>query len=200
MKYYRLLWAEVIEDVVYVKDYDLKGFDLRRFLLGQTVDDWVNSMELFYREDGLALDYVPNVLNWLILSDKVVEIMRSLEIGPMQVFSIKLLRKDLAREPVSGYNIVNITERICAVDRERSDYVTYGQEWFPMGIAPNTIKYIRRIVLNGKTIQHQPDIFLLKEASVYFIVSECFKTAMESAGVTGMQFCPVEVAGSDTMH
>lgn len=193
MKYYELWWTDTEDDILRISDYDCKEFDLRLFWRGEPVNNWDGSVELFYEVASPALDYVPNPLTWLIFSDRLVDIMRKMGIQAMQVFPVSLLKKGSPGETISGYNIVNITEAIAAADLQHSKYVTWGEVSYNYGVDPNRIHFFRRLVLSSTMLIHKPDIFLLKEVSSHFMVSQRFKKTMERENVTGMRFVPIEV-------
>ncbi len=184
MNYYRLINKESEEDLVLVNDYDLKGLDLRRLWRGEVISDWNDSIKLYYEKDGLVTDYVPNVMSWLICSNRLVNVFDELNIKNIQVFPVILYNKSNANEKLN-YNVVNIVTSVSALNWELSDCVTWDDD-------PKDIKFIRKLVMKSSSLKENLDIFLLAEGVTFVIVSEKLKVAMEGNGITGVDFFPIE--------
>ncbi len=184
MKYYRLIHKESEEDLVLINDYNLEGLDLRNLWRGEIISEWNDSIKLYYEKGGLKLDYVPNVLSWLICSDKLVSVFDKLDVKNIQVFPVILSNKKNTSEQL-GYNVVNIISSVSALNWERSEYVTWDDD-------PNAIKFIRKLVMNSSCLNENLDIFLLAEGVAYIIVSEKLKVALEENNITGIDFVPIE--------
>lgn len=180
MRYFRLIYKESEENLILVNDYDTKGLDLRRLWRGEVISNWNNNIKLYYENDGLALDYVPNVLSWLICSDNLTNVFYKQNVNNIQVFPVMLYNKNNVKDTLK-YNVVNILTSISAMNWELSDYVTWEDD-------PKDIKFIKKLVINSSSLQESLDIFLLAEGVAYVIVSEKLKTAIESKNITGVDF------------
>lgn len=187
MNYYRLVYSDDdgIENFIMVNDYDLKGFDYRKLWRGQIIDSWQDNIELYYEKEGELLDYTPNVLSWLILSDEVISVFEELNIVQFQVFPVRLSNKmDVNKSNFS--NVINITCDRSVLNWEKSDLVTWDDD-------PKYIKAIRNLVMDNSKLDGLPDIFRLSESKNYIIVSEQLKKKIEEKGLTGFQFLPIEI-------
>lgn len=173
MDYYRLVYSEDdgIENFIMINDYDLKGFDYRKLWRGQIIDNWQEDIELFYEKEGDLLDYTPNVLSWLILSDKAISVFNELDIRQFQAFSVKLSNK-LKKDESKFSNVINITCEKSVLNWEKSDLVTWDDD-------PKYIKAIKNLVIDSSKLDELPDIFRLSESKNYIIVSEKFKKKVE---------------------
>ena len=185
MEYYELFWADSKNDVILINDYDLKGFDLTRLWKGERIEDWNEDIMLYYEKDGLVWDYVPNVLTWLIFSDRLVDLLYELGITDIQVFPVTLHKKGSTKK-LPGYNVVNILTSVSAFNWERSDYVPWEDD-------PKSIKVIRKLVMNRSSLEGSPDMFRLAEDKHYIITSDRLKKAVEERGITGIKFRPAEL-------
>ena len=185
--YYRLVYSEDdgIENFIMINDYDLKGFDYRKLWRGQIIDNWQDNIELFYEKEGELLDYTPNVLSWLILSDEVISVFNELDIRQFQAFSVKLSNK-FKKDKSKFSNVINITCDKSVLNWEKSDLVIWDDD-------PKYIKAIRNLVMDSSKLDGLPDIFRLSESKNYIIVSEQFKKKIEEKGLTGFQFLEIKI-------
>jgi hypothetical protein len=173
-----------IDNFIMINDYDLKGFDYRKLWRGQIIDSWRDNIELFYEKEGDLLDYTPNVLSWLILSDEVLSVLNELEIRRFQAFPVKLSNK-LKKDKNKYSNVINITCDKSVLNWEKSDLVTWDDD-------PKYIKAIRNLVMDSSKLEELPDIFRLSESKNYIIVSEKFKKKIEEKKLTGFQFLEIK--------
>ena len=185
--YYRLVYSEddEIENFIMINEYDLKGFDYRELWRGQIIESWQDNIELFYEKEEELLDYTPNVLSWLILSDEVISVFNELDIRQFQAFSVKLSNK-FKKDKSKLSNVINITVDKSVLNWEKSDLITWDDD-------PKYIKAIRNLVMDSSKLDGLPDIFRLSESKNYIIVSEKFKNKIESKGLTGFQFLEIEI-------
>lgn len=184
MDYYRLVYSEDdgIENFIMITDYDLKGFDYRKLWRGEIIDSWQDNIVLYYEQEGDLLDYTPNILSWLILSDEVINVFYELNIVQFQVFPVRLSDK---KNQSKFSNVVNITCDRSVLNWEKSDIITWDDD-------PKYIKAIRNLVMDNSKVTGLPDIFRLSESKNYIIVSEQFKKKIEEKGLTGFQFLPIK--------
>ena len=185
LNYYRLTQMyQYEEDTIVVNDYDLTGFDLRRFWKGQRIDSWdQSSIRLISSNQEIALDCLPNILSWLILSNKAVSTFEKTGINNIQVFPVNIAFGKQGYE--LNYNIVNILTRISALDRNRSDFVCWDD-------GSEDIKFIRKVVLDKTKLPDDIHIFFLKEGTGYIVVSDVLKNALLEQDMTGFEFTSLE--------
>ncbi|EMS71038.1 imm11 family protein [Ruminiclostridium cellobioparum] len=187
MRYYLLEYSEDSKDKlpkgkipILVNDYNLNGFDLRLFWRGIYVEKWPDDLEFYYEKGNTILDFVPNVLSWLMFTDKAVEVFKKSEIMNMQYFPI-IIKKVGKKEHSHSLNVINVLDSVEALDWEKSDYVSWEDD-------PKYIKFIRKVVLNKNASKSNLDIFRLQESKNYIIVSERIRKAIENEGLTGFGF------------
>ncbi len=187
MRYYLLEYSEDSRDKlpkgkspILVNDYNLNGFDLRLFWRGIYVEKWPDDLEFYYEKGNTILDFVPNVLSWLMFTDKAVEVFKKLEIMNMQYFPI-IIKKVGKKEHSYSLNVINVLDSVEALDWEKSDYVSWEDD-------PKYIKFIRKVVLNKNASKSNLDIFRLQESKNYIIISERIRKAIENEGLTGFGF------------
>ncbi|AKA70476.1 hypothetical protein [Clostridium scatologenes] len=74
-----------------------------------------------------VIDYTPNVLSWLILSDEVISIFNKLDIRQFQAFSVKLINK-FTKDKSKFSNVINITCDKSVLNWEKSGLVTWDDD------------------------------------------------------------------------
>lgn len=187
MNYFILEYSEDdgIDSFIMINDYELNGFDYRRFWRGHNVDNWQDNIELFYENEGYLLDYTPNVLSWMIFSDSVIGVFKELGITRYQAFPMKLINK-YKQDKFHFSNVVNITSEVSVLNWEKSDLITWEDD-------PRYIKVIRNLVMDASKLDNTIDIFRLSESKNYIIVSERFKNKIEEKGLKGFGFCKIEL-------
>ncbi|MGL5255860.1 MAG: imm11 family protein [Proteocatella sp.] len=161
------------------------NFDLRDLWTGKYIESWPNNIELYYEKGEVLLDFIPNVLSWLIFTDKVVDIIKNLNGNKIQVYPVQISKKG---DKVKCYcvNVVNVIESVAAFDWDKSEYISWEDD-------PEYIKYIRKIVLKGDKIYRNLDIFRLDESKNYIIVSERIKEEFEKEKIVGFRYTPLEM-------
>lgn len=169
---------------ILVNSYELHGFDLRTLWRGNYVEKWPDNIELYYEKGNVVLDYIPNVLSWLIFSDKVIDTLNQLNVAGIQSFPINIYNiKNKAKHFTA--NVVNILESVSALDWEKSDYISWEDD-------PKYIKFLRKIVLKADNDYRNLDMFRLEESKNYIIVSERIKKCLEMEKLTGFGLAPLE--------
>ncbi len=144
------------------------------------------NIQLSYEKGNVLLDYVPNVLSWLICSNKVIDLLNKINIIEIQCFPVEIFKKGIKEEPCL-VTVVNVLESVAAMDLEKSDYVSWEDD-------PKYIKFIRKIVLNSDASYKNLDMFRLEESKNYIIVSERIKEEVEKEGLRGFGFTLLEFA------
>lgn len=192
MNYYLLKYSDDEKDnlakcqsPIVVNLYELHGFDLRALWKGNDIEKWPDNIELYYEKGNVVLDYIPNVLSWLIFSDKVIAILNQLNVAGFQSFSINICDiKNKAKH--FTVNVVNILESVSALDWEKSDYISWEDD-------PKYIKFLKKIVLKADSDYRNLDMFRLDESKNYIIVSERIKKCLEMEKLTGFELTPLEI-------
>ncbi len=192
MQYYLLEYSDDSVDnlpqdlnPIVVNSYELHGFDHRSLWRGKKIEYWDEEIRLYYENGEVALDYIPNVLSWLIFSDTVIELFNSLGISGIQRFPVIISKVGKNDEHFQS-NVINVLDSLSVMNWEKSDYVSWDDD-------PTYIKYIRKLVINRSNISDNFDIFCLAESKNYIIVSERVKKEMELCGITGFGFCHIDV-------
>lgn len=184
MNYYLLEYSDDEKDnlskgqsPILVNSYELHGFDLRILWRGKYIEKWPDNIELYYEKSNVVLDYIPNVLSWLIFSDRAINTLNRLNIPSIQCFPINIcnIKNKEKRFPA---NVVNVLESISALDWEKSDYISWEDD-------PKYIKFLRKIVLKAHCDYRSLDMFRLEESKNYIIVSERIKQSLEIDKLTG---------------
>lgn len=191
MNYYLLEYSDDEKDNLFkdqfpilVNSYELHGFDLRILWRGKYIKKWPNNIELYYEKGNVVLDYIPNVLSWLIFSDKVIDMLNRLNIASIQCFPVNICSKNNKEKHYSA-NVINVLESISALNWEKSDYISWEDD-------PKYIKLLRNIVLKFDCDYRDLDMFRLEESKNYIIVSERIKEGIEMKNLTGFGLTPLE--------
>lgn len=169
---------------ILVNSYELNGFDLRILWRGSYIEKWPDSIELYYEKGNVILDYIPNVLSWLIFSNQVIVMLAQLNVAGIQYFSIDICNKKHKAKKFTA-NIVNTLEAVSALDLEKSDYISWEDN-------PKYIRFLRKIVLKADCDYRNLDMFRLEESKNYIIVTERIKKCFELEGFTGFRLVPLE--------
>lgn len=192
MNYYLLKYSEDEKDnltkgqsPILVNSYELHGFDLRTLWRGNYIEEWPDNIELYYEKGNVILDYIPNVLSWLIFSDNVITMLNQLNVTEIQYFPINIYNiKNKSKNFM--VNVVNTLETVSALDWERSDYISWEDD-------PKYIKFLRKIVLKADSDYRNLDMFRLAESKNYIIVSERIKKCLEMEKLTGFGLTSLEI-------
>lgn len=193
MNYYLLGYSDDEKDnlpkgqsPILVNSYELYGFDLRTLWRGKYIEKWPDNLELYYDKGNVFLDYIPNVLSWLIFSNKVIAAFNQLNVVGIQCFPINICSIKNKKKHCSAY-VVNTLESVSALDWEKSDYVSWEDD-------PKYIKFIRKIVLKTDCDYRNLDMFRLGESKNYIIVSERIKKCLKMENLTGFGLLPLEIS------
>jgi hypothetical protein len=194
LKYYRLVYSGEEKDkkagiptekLIVVNKYDLNGFDLRDLWKGKKIENWNEEIKLYYEEGEKALDYVPNVMSWLIFSDKLIEVLNDCRITGIQVLPVRIYKTGCDHEYFKS-NVVNVLNVQASMDWGKSDYIPWDDN-------PMDIHVIRHLVMNRSNIDENIDLFHLAEKLNYLIISERLKDEIELRGITGCGYREIDL-------
>lgn len=193
MNYYLLGYSEDEKDnlpkgksPILLNSCEMNGFDLRTLWRGKYIEQLPENIQLSYEKGNVLLDYIPNVLSWLIFSNKAIDLLNKINVSGIQYFSVEIFKRGHKEKPYP-VNVVNVLESVVAMDWEKSDYVSWEDD-------PKYIKFIRKIVLNSGASYRNLDMFRLEESKNYIIVSERVKEEVEKEGLSGFGFTLLEFA------
>lgn len=190
-------WFHAIEgehttrDPLIATAVDLKGVDEWRLRSGQVLTEWDESCSFraaSAEDDGDADDVLHTALVSVpVYSARLRSALVQGGIGGVQWLPVRVLHYDGA--PVDGYAICNILGVVPALDLERSDFSTFGDE---QPARRDEVAALRRPVLRREALAGY-DIIRLREYSVYIVVSPRFRQVFGRGGFTGYGFSSVEV-------
>jgi hypothetical protein len=194
LKYYRLVYSGEEKDkkagiptekLIVVNKYELNGFDLRALWKGKKIENWNEEIKIYYKEGEIALDYVPNVLSWLIFSDQLIELFNDCHVTGIQVLPVKIYNEGSVQKYLKS-NVVNVLNIQAAMNREKSVYIPWDDN-------PEDIKVIRHLVMNHSNVDEKIDIFHLAESLNYLIISQRIKDEIERRGITGCGYQEIDL-------
>ncbi len=185
MKYYHLM-RNFNSDIgtIFCEEANLFGFYEYIFVEGKEIKDW-DSRITFYYEDGRAEDYLDNIYNWPIFSERMKKILDDLNIKGVQFFPINIKQKK-TNENLSGYYIFNICNLVEALDLEKSEYQNSVTN--PSIIMGVTHPVLKEDKVNGI------GILRLQEYKESIFISERLKKAMVERNITGCSFREVKLS------
>lgn len=141
-------------------------------------------INLFFENGEVLFDYTPNVLSWMIFSDRAISIFKELRIKQFQAFPVEIINKHKKYKTYKS-NVINITCEYSVLNWEKSDIITWEDD-------PKYIKAIRNLVMDKSNLDKEIDIFRLTESKNYIIVSERFKNKVIEKGLSGFGFWEIE--------
>src|SRR5690606_37185951 len=124
-----------------------------------------------------------------IFSLSLIAELNKAAIRGIQYLPIKVLKSN--NESVNGFHIANILHSIEALDKQRSDYFLFRED-FPNPSVRGKIAGITKYVLQKEKLLGF-DIIRLKDYKQRFFVSERFKDVFEKNKFTGYSFKEVEL-------
>ncbi|MEN2773572.1 DUF1629 domain-containing protein [Acetivibrio clariflavus] len=120
-------------------------------------------------------------LSLFLVSDRIVKILKELEIPGMQCFKSEIVCTD--GKVKDNYYTINVINYEDCLNKEKSEFET-----FKIG---NHIMYdFKKIYFDFNKISPQNKVFHIKE-SVLTFVHQSVKDEFERAGITGVEFKPV---------
>ena len=186
----RWYWAvscdNTVEDPLVVDSADLE-IDPGRLDVGQPQEGWSDLAWLRAEKpenDGTPDDALQNHLGLPVYSFRLRSALEAAGIRGIQYLPVRLFRPN--GQEIAGFSIANIVERRGALDRSRSDYDVFPNDYF-LSERRGDVRGIRRVVLHVEALRGC-DIARLDEFPSSVYVSERFKNVFESAPFTGYSF------------
>jgi hypothetical protein len=193
MHWYKLLQIYDAEGQPYVSSRDdLHGWEEWQLSQGKPIERWDNGAWIKCIEnetDGVPDDGLWNHLVLPIFSSRVQRALADAKIEGIQYLPIRVLRPDDSE--YFGYAIANILNLPEALDREKSDFDVFPEDYF-LPDRRGLISGIRKTVLRKKPL-HEFHIIRLKEFDVAVFVSQHFVDVYEENKFTGYSFAPVQL-------
>jgi hypothetical protein len=178
--YYKL-WFEETGGAV-CRKADLKGVSEYFIYQPEPIEEWPEEIA-FYAEGEPLEDYLfPTMVDWVLISERVKQVLEKLEVKGVQFLPIRVVRKETGEE-VPGYWVLHVWKQISALDEEHTVYFEPRDEKYPQ---LDIIKVALRKEAIGKA-----EIFRLKERKVSIYVSRRVKERLEEMGATGFKWIPV---------
>ena len=187
MKYYKLsMDVERENDIVCHYKNDV-GIQQNVFNVGKFYQGWDNKFEFYYdkREGELPTDYLANDKGWFVVSDKLREILKSLN-TEIQFLPVRIVEYT-NKEELEGYYIANIIRVVDALCLDKSEY--FETEIPSIGTIYTVSKYG---IIAEKT--EGSDIFKLSNRQeIPIFVSEKFMKLIEQENITGISLREISV-------
>lgn len=178
--YYKLWFAETGGAIC--EEADLKGISRYFIYRPEPVEEWPEGVT-FYAEGSPLEDYLfPTVVDWVLISERVKQVLEGLEVEGVQFLPIRVVRKETGEE-VPGYYVLHVWRHIPALDEEHTKFIELRDGKYPERI-------IAVVALRWEAIK-DVDIFRLKEQDVSIYVSRRVKKRLEEIGATGFKWIPV---------
>ena len=137
------------------------------------------------REGSIATDYLANDMTWLVVSQKLKDILDELN-TKIQYFKVKI--QDEKGKKLNGNyyvaNIINLVDSLCL---HESDYFETDIE----GIG--TIYTISKFAIYGNKVGENDVFKLLNRQEIPIFVSVRLKKIVEERQITGMEFLEVKI-------
>lgn len=181
-----------VEDPLVI-DEDSLPIDPVLLRIGKPVTEWGPSAYLMARKpeyDGEPDDVLQNCLNLPVFSRRMRDALAIEGISGFQYLPVRVLRPNGVEIP--GFCFANILERRRALDRQRSSYAVFPDDYF-LPQRRGLVRAIYRRVLVGEQLQGC-DVLRLDEYYVSIFVSDRFKQTFEAWNLTGYSFAEVEVS------
>jgi hypothetical protein len=189
MKWYLLVRNDrAVANPLVVDEEDFGGIDPETLTSGYPVVGW--SREALLRasrseDDGDPDDALQNHLGLPVFSAPLREALeRAGVVGGIQFLPVRVVRPD--GDEISGFAVANITECRAAMDRDRSDFDSFPEDYV-LAAKRGAVHRVRRAVLNPSALANT-DIVRLKEYPQRIYVSEKFRRAFDNGQFTGLSF------------
>lgn len=154
--------------------------------MGIKLTETVPSTIKYFATNGILPEDYPRTGTGFhfLISDKIANILRKLNVEGVEYYNSIIVRPD--NSIISGFSTINIINVLDCLNRELSEYEIkkYG---------PAEVYEFNKIRLYQSKIPDNIKLFHLKEQKSLTFVHESLKTVLESEGVSGISFKPVEV-------
>jgi hypothetical protein len=172
---------------------DLDGHEWWNFDEGNPIRDWkslawVKSTSA--RKDGPPDDGLANHFALLIFSARMRLALEKGEIKGIQYLPICVLKSDNSEYP--GYSIANILDSPSALDREKSDFSVFPQDYFALEDR-GRISRVRKAVLKAEALRDM-HIVRLKDFPEGVYVSQHFVDIYNEHGLSGYSFSLIQLS------
>ncbi len=181
-----------VENPLVVDSADL-GVDPERLDIGEPLERWSELAWLRAKKlenDGLPDDVVQNHLGLPVFSSRLRAALEKAVVRGIQYLPIRLFRPN--GQEIIGFSIANVIERRRALDRCRSDYDVFPDDYF-LSDRRGNVRGIRTAALNTEALAGC-DILRLDEFPSSVYVSERFRKAFDVGGHTGYSFREVSLS------
>lgn len=133
-------------------------------------------------EKGYLADFLPNVLDLLVCSSRLVNALQDLGLSNLQFIPVVIRNGD---EEISGYYICNIVGKVEGLDVNRTQFNVLDA-----GGGPVT-KLVRWPVLK-ENFESPYEIFRLGESPEWVFASKRVVDCLKKSGLTGLYFTKAE--------
>lgn len=175
-----------VENPLVVDSADL-GVDSECLDIGRWLEQWSDLARMRVmkpQNDGTPDDVLQNHLGLPVYSERLREAMAAAGVRGIQYLPVHVVRPN--GKKVAGFAIANIVERRRALDRKRSDYDVFPDDYF-LPERRGSVRGVRRVVLRADALAGC-DIIRLDDFPSGVYVSERFKCTFEAHGFTGYSF------------
>ncbi len=176
------VFANDFEKYPGVRKYDIPDVWLRYSnYTAERIAEELPPMIFYARGENLP-DHLTNTGGFLLFNDHLRKVVDPFAGDSMQYFNT-LIKDKKTKEEISIYYLARILVKIDCINYEKSD-IEYVEG------DPNSISYIKSLVLNEDKIGNNP-IFILKKL-LLIIMREDLVNAIRKANCTGMKFIRFE--------
>ncbi|NUQ40825.1 MAG: hypothetical protein HUU32_05470 [Calditrichaceae bacterium] len=187
-KYHELLFDSSRTDIMGVLDYDMKNFDLTKLWLGEKVKGGIpKDVVLFVDNTNIEhTDYVGNPITWIIMSDKLINLMYGYIKDDVEILDVNLFNQSESKY-VKGFHVINPLRKIKCLDVEKS-ILSYpvDEEFKDLGFT------VIKPVLKIKDIPEHVHLFRLEEAKNIIIFSDSLAQSLRGKGINGVAFVKLD--------
>lgn len=186
MRYYKLMY-DYEKDDGYINCDRADIGDMNEYIVskGVIIDEWKDVVFKYDSTEGTILtDYLANLYRWLIVSDKFVEVTKSVIGNQVQYLPVKIVENTEKVGDISC-QVANIVNVLDAFDLENSDYSIFK-------LRERQVVSVKKYALKSDKIEGN-HIFRLKDDMIPVFVSETLKKIIEDNNLSGFAFLEVAV-------
>ena len=181
MYYHRITFDVDRNDLLVIRKYEMAGFNLTALWRGMEVGAFPSSLKLIVddTEEGEMPDLFGNPVSWLVVSDKLAEILcQDQRKGTVQLIPAPIFR-DSDGSKVEGYQVLNPLVRIDCLNEAKSKL---GR------LANGALAALDHCVLNQASIPENIGIFRLGEFPKAIFVSDELAHRTCQKGLRGLAY------------